>query len=86
DLPEPDTTAHISDLPREKEVSFFRIKLPEGIPVEVVSGIAEHCNVLISLDGDRHLQVSGKKECVREAMVVLGETFYGKSRIKKQPD
>jgi hypothetical protein len=84
DFPEEDPSAHISDLPREKEVSFFRIRLPEGIPVEIVSEIAEHCNVLISLDGERHLQVSGKRECVRKAMKILGETFYGKSQIKKE--
>ncbi len=82
DLPETETPVPISDLPREKEVSFFRMRLPEGIPVEVVSEIAEHCNVLISLDGERHLQVSGKKDCVRRAMILLGETFYGKNQIK----
>ncbi len=71
----------ISDIPREKDVSFFRIRLPEDIPVEVVSEIAEDCEVLISLDGERHLQVSGKKDCVRDAMQRLGEMFYGKSRF-----
>ncbi|MFW9944829.1 MAG: DUF2096 family protein, partial [Candidatus Sifarchaeia archaeon] len=71
----------ISDIPREKDVSFFRIRLPEDIPVEVVSEIAEDCEVLISLDGERHLQVSGKKDCVRDAMQRLGEMFYGKSKF-----
>ncbi|MFX1264063.1 MAG: DUF2096 family protein [Promethearchaeota archaeon] len=74
----------ISDIPRDKEVSFFRIKLPEDIPVEVVSEIAEDCEVLILLDGDRHLQVSGKKDCVRDAMQRLGEMFYGQSKFTKR--
>jgi hypothetical protein len=69
----------ISDIPREKDVGFFRIKLPDDIPVEVVSEIAEDCEVLISLDGDRHLQVSGKRDCVRDAMKRIGDLFYGKS-------
>lgn len=71
----------ISDIPREKDVGFFRIRLPDEIPVEVISEIAEDCRVIISLDGDRHLQVSGKKECVRDAMQRLGQLFYGESRI-----
>jgi hypothetical protein len=71
----------ISDIPREKDVGFFRIKLPDDIPVEVISELAEHCGVLISLDGDRHLQVSGNKECVRDAMKKLGELFYGDSKL-----
>ncbi|MDF1541023.1 MAG: DUF2096 family protein [Candidatus Thorarchaeota archaeon] len=73
----------ISDLPREKDVGFFRIRLPDDIPVEVVSEIAEDCGVLISLDGDRHLQVSGNKDGVRDAMKRLGNLFYGESKIKK---
>ncbi len=73
----------ISDLPREKDVGFFRIRLPDDIPVEVVSEIAEHCGVLIILDGDRHLQVSGNKDCVRDTMKRLGELFYGKNKMKK---
>ena len=72
---------HISDIPREKNVGFFRIKLPEDIPVEIVSEIAEECRVNISLDGERHLQVSGKRECVRDAMEKLGLLFYGDSKI-----
>ncbi|MHA2233839.1 MAG: DUF2096 family protein, partial [Candidatus Thorarchaeota archaeon] len=72
---------HISDIPREKDVGFFRIKLPEEIPVEVISEIAEDCMVNISLDGDHHLQVSGKKECVRDAMKRIGLLFYGDSKI-----
>jgi hypothetical protein len=55
--------------------------LPDEIPVEIVSELAEDCQVLISLDGDRHLQVSGKKECVRDAMKRLGELFYGRSEL-----
>ena len=69
----------ISDIPYEKDIGYFRIKLPDDIPVEIVSEIAEDCEVLINLDGDRHLQVSGKRECVRDAMKRLGELFYGKS-------
>jgi len=76
--PEPKTP--ISDIPREKDVAFFRIRLPDEIPVEIVSELAEDCRVRISLDGDRHLQVSGKKECVRDAMKRLGEIFYGQDR------
>jgi hypothetical protein len=68
-------------LPREKDVSFFRIRLPDEIPVEIVSELAEDCSVLITLDGDRHLQVSGKKECVRDAMKRLGELFYGRGEL-----
>ena len=70
----------ISDLPREKDITFFRIRLPDEIPVEIVSELAEDCRVRISLDGERHLQVSGKKECVRDAMKRLGELFYGQDR------
>jgi hypothetical protein len=73
---------HISDIPRDKQVSFFRIKLPDSIPVEIVSEIAENCSVNISLDGDRYLQVSGKKECVRDAMKKLGQIFYGDSKME----
>ncbi len=72
---------HISDIPRDKDVGFFRIKLPDEIPVEVISEIAEDCMVNISLDGERHLQVSGKKECVRDAMKRIGLLFYGDSKI-----
>lgn len=77
-----DEPAHISDLPREKDVGFFRIKLPDDIPVEIVSEIAEDCGVLIHLDGNRHLQVSGKKDCVRDTLKRLGELFYGQSKMK----
>ena len=77
-----DSQVPISDLPREKDVSFFRIKLPDDIPVEIISQLAEHCGVLIHLDGDKHLQVSGKKDCVRDAMKRLGELFYGESKMK----
>jgi hypothetical protein len=73
----------ISDLPREKDVGFFRIRLPDEIPVEIISEIAEDCGVLIQLDGDRHLQVSGNKDCVQDTMKRLGELFYGESKIKK---
>ncbi|MBD3407921.1 MAG: DUF2096 domain-containing protein [Candidatus Lokiarchaeota archaeon] len=81
ELPEQPTP--ISDIPREKDVGFFRIRLPEDIPVEIVSEIAEDCEVLVSLDGDRHLQVSGKKDCVRAAMKRLGKVFYGESKMEK---
>ncbi|MBE0525966.1 DUF2096 domain-containing protein [Candidatus Thorarchaeota archaeon] len=77
----PEPQVHISDIPRDKEVSFFRIKLPEDIPVEVISEIAEDCRVNISLDGERYLQVSGKKDCVRDAMKKLGQIFYGNSKL-----
>ena len=77
-----DEPVPISDLPREKDVGFFRIKLPDEIPVEIISEIAEDCGVLISLDGDRHLQVSGNKDCVRDAMKRLGSIFYGESKLK----
>ncbi len=80
--PAPEPQTPITDLPREKDVGFFRIRLPEDIPVEVISEIAEDCCVLISLDGDRHLQVSGRREYVRTAMKRLGELFYGDSRIR----
>ncbi|MFW9909620.1 MAG: DUF2096 family protein [Candidatus Thorarchaeota archaeon] len=73
----------ISDLPREKDIGFFRIRLPDEIPVEIISEIAEICGVLIHLDGDRHLQVSGKKDCVRDAMKRLGELFYGENKLKR---
>lgn len=82
-IPETEPQVPITDLPREKDVGFFRIKLPEEIPVEVISELAEDCEVLISLDGERHLQVSGKKECVRDAMKRLGELFYGESTLRK---
>ncbi|MFW9868127.1 MAG: DUF2096 family protein [Candidatus Thorarchaeota archaeon] len=77
----PEPEVHISDIPREKDVGFFRIKLPEDIPVEIASEIAEDCMVNISLDGERHLQVSGKRECVRDAMKRLGQLFYGDSKM-----
>lgn len=79
-LPEEPKTP-ITDLPREKDIAFFRIKLPEEIPVEVISELAEDCRVRISLDGDRHLQVSGKKECVRDARRRLADLFYGDSKL-----
>lgn len=79
----PDPQVHISDIPREKDVGFFRIKLPEDIPVEIVSEMAEDCMVNISLDGERHLQVSGKRECVRDAMKRLGQLFYGDSKLER---
>jgi hypothetical protein len=78
----PEPQVHISDIPRERDVGFFRIKLPEDIPVEVISEIAEDCRVNISLDGERHLQVSGKRECVQDAMKRLGQLFYGDSRME----
>lgn len=78
----PEPQVHISDIPRERDVGFFRIKLPEDIPVEIVSEIAENCMVNISLDGERHLQVSGKRECVRDAMKKLGQLFYGDSKLE----
>ncbi|MFW9793128.1 MAG: DUF2096 family protein [Candidatus Thorarchaeota archaeon] len=78
----PEPQVHISDIPRDKQVGFFRIKLPEDIPVEIVSEIAEDCMVNISLDGERHLQVSGKRECVRDAMKKLGQVFYGDSKLE----
>jgi hypothetical protein len=77
----PEPQVHISDIPRDKQVGFFRIKLPEDIPVEIVSEIAENCRVNISLDGERYLQVSGKKDCVRDAMKKLGQIFYGDSKL-----
>ncbi|NWF96514.1 MAG: DUF2096 family protein [Candidatus Thorarchaeota archaeon] len=80
--PEEARSIPITDLPRDKDVGFFRIRLLEDIPVEVISEIAEDCRVNISLDGDRHLQVSGKRECVRQAMTRLGRLFYGESRVK----
>jgi hypothetical protein len=77
----PEPQVHISDIPRDKDVGFFRIKLPDDIPVEIVSEIAENCRVNISLDGERYLQVSGKKDCVRDAMKKLGQIFYGESKL-----
>jgi hypothetical protein len=79
----PEPQVHISDIPREKDVGFFRIKLPDDIPVEIVSEMAEDCMVNISLDGERHLQVSGKRECVRDAMKRLGQLFYGDSKLER---
>ena len=76
-----DDAIPISDIPRDKDMGFFRIRLPDEIPVEIVSELAEDCRVIISLDGERHLQVSGKKDCVRDAMRRLGELFYGESQI-----
>ncbi len=84
-LPEQEPTTPITELPREKDVGFFRIRLPEDIPVEVISELAEHCRVLICLDGDRHLLVSGKRECVRDAMRQIGELFYGESKLQTEP-
>lgn len=81
-LIEEESKIHISDIPREKDVGFFRIKLPNEIPVEIISEIAEECGVLISLDGERHLQVSGSRDCVRDTMKRLGELFYGESQIR----
>jgi hypothetical protein len=81
---EEEPSTPISDLPREKDIGFFRIKLPEDIPVEIVSEIAEDCRVLIDLDGDRHLKVSGKRECVRDALKRLGDLFYGDSKLENQ--
>lgn len=82
--PDPDESkAQISDLPRDKDISFFRIRLPDEIPVEIISDLAESCMVLISLDGDRHLQVSGSDECVKEAMRRLGELFYGENEMSE---
>jgi hypothetical protein len=83
DLLEEERPVPISDLPREKDVGFFRIKLPDDMPIEVISDVAEDCGVNISLDGERHLQVSGNTECVRDAMKRLGELFYGKTRLEK---
>jgi len=82
-LPKEDRQVPISSLPRDKDVGFFRIKLPDDIPVEIISDLAEDCRVNISLDGERHLQVSGKRECVRDAMKRLGGLFYGKSRLEE---
>ncbi len=66
----------ITAIPREQDIAFFRIRLPDDIPVEVISDLAESCRVNISLDGERHLQVSGKRECVRIALKRLGSLFY----------
>lgn len=78
----PEPQVHISDIPRERDVGFFRIKLPDDIPVEIISEMAEDCMVNISLDGERHLQVSGKRECVRDAMKRLGQLFYGNNKME----
>jgi hypothetical protein len=78
-----ESKAQISDLPRDKDVSFFRMRLPEEIPVEIISDLAESCMVLISLDGEKHLQVSGSEECVKEAMQRLGELFYGENTMNE---
>ena len=78
---ETESETPISDLPREKDVSFFRIKLPDEIPVEIISEIAEYCGVLISLDGDYHLQVSGRRDCVQDALKRIGDRFYGDSEL-----
>ena len=83
DVVEEEPVTPISDIPREKDVGFFRIRLPEDIPVEVISELAEDCRVLIDLDGDRHLKVSGKRDCVREALKRLGNIFYGESKLQK---
>jgi hypothetical protein len=77
-----ETKTPISDIPRDKDTAYFRIRLPDDIPVEIVSELAEDCQVNVSLDGERHLQVSGKKECVKDAMKRLGELFYGESKLK----
>lgn len=77
-----ETKTPISDIPRDKDTAYFRIKLPDDIPVEIISELAEDCQVNVSLDGERHLQVSGKKDCVRLAMKKLGELFYGESKLK----
>ncbi len=77
-----ETKAPISDIPRDKDTAYFRIRLPDNIPVEIVSELAEDCQVNVFLDGERHLQVSGKRECVRDAMKRLGELFYGESKFK----
>jgi len=77
-----ETKTPISDIPRDKDTAYFRIRLPDDIPVEIISELAEDCQVNVSLDGERHLQVSGKKECVRDAMKKLGELFYGESKLK----
>ncbi|MBN2229446.1 MAG: DUF2096 family protein [Candidatus Thorarchaeota archaeon] len=76
-----DTKVPISDIPRDKDTAYFRIKLPDYIPVEIVSELAEDCRVNVFLNGDRHLQVSGKKECVRDAMKRLGQLFYGENKL-----
>ncbi|TFH01599.1 MAG: DUF2096 domain-containing protein [Candidatus Thorarchaeota archaeon] len=76
-----ETKTPISDIPRDRDTAYFRIRLPDDIPVEIVSELAEDCQVNVSLDGERHLQVSGKNECVRKAMKKLGELFYGESKL-----
>lgn len=83
DVEEEEPVIPISDIPREKDVGFFRIRLPDEIPVEIISELAEDCRVLIDLDGDRHLKVSGKRDCVREALKRLGNIFYGESKLQK---
>ncbi|MEM4734863.1 MAG: DUF2096 family protein [Candidatus Thorarchaeota archaeon] len=75
--PEPDEpTVSISDLPREKGIGFFRIRLQRECPPEIISEIAEECRVNISFEGDRYLRVTGKDTCVRDAMKRLGELLY----------
>jgi hypothetical protein len=83
DIEEEEPVTLISDIPREKDVGFFRIRLPDDIPVEIISELAEDCRVLIDLDGDRHLKVSGKRDCVRDALKQLGNIFYGESKLQK---
>ena len=77
-----DSKTPISEIPRDIGTAYFRIKLPDNIPVEVISELAENCQVNVFLNGDRHLQVSGKEDCVRQAMKKLGELFYGESKLK----
>lgn len=72
----------ISDIPRDKDTAYFRIRLPDDIPVEIISELAEDCQVNVSLNGERHLQVSGRKECVRDAMERIGNRFYGENKLK----
>jgi hypothetical protein len=81
-LSDDESKTPISDIPRDKDTAFFRIRLPDNIPVEVVSELAEDCQVNVFLNGEKHLQVSGKRDCVREAMKKLGELFYGESKLK----
>lgn len=77
-----DSRTPISEIPRDMGTAYFRIKLPDNIPVEVISELAEEYQVNVFLNGDKHLQVSGKKDCIRQAMKKLGELFYGESRLK----
>ena len=83
EIEEEEPVTQISDIPREKDVGFFRIKLPDEIPVEVISELAEDCGVLIDLDGERHLKVSGNRDCVRDALKRLGRIFYGESKLNQ---